>query len=96
MKDKTPEAVLEDAERWWSTSIIDIHPGEIDIRGYPIQELIGADQLPADDLVDGRAASFLLRVRPGFSKPRWSHRSTMAPMLRRSRFRGWQSLAAPN
>ena len=27
-----PEQILEDAERWWSTSIIDIHPGEIDIR----------------------------------------------------------------
>jgi len=46
MKDKPPEVVLEDAERWWSTSIIDIHPGEIDIRGYPIQELIGAVSFP--------------------------------------------------
>jgi citrate synthase len=32
---------IDDAEQWWSTSIIDIHPGEIDIRGYPIEQLIG-------------------------------------------------------
>ena len=38
--------ILEDAERWWSTSIIDVHPGEIHIRGYPIQELIGAISFP--------------------------------------------------
>ena len=40
------EQIVENAERWWSTSIIDIHPGEIDIRGYPIQELIGAISFP--------------------------------------------------
>lgn len=26
---------------WWKTQIIDIHPGSIDLRGYPVQELIG-------------------------------------------------------
>jgi citrate synthase len=41
-----PKQILEDAERWWSTSIIDIHPGEIDIRGYPIEQLIGAISFP--------------------------------------------------
>ena len=41
-----PKRILEDAERWWSTSIIDIHPGEIDIRGYPIEQLIGAISFP--------------------------------------------------
>lgn len=41
-----PEQILADAERWWSTSIIDIHPGEIDIRGYPIEQLIGAISFP--------------------------------------------------
>lgn len=41
-----PQAVIEDAQRWWSTSIIDIHPGEIDIRGYPIEQLIGAISFP--------------------------------------------------
>lgn len=40
------EDIVANAERWWSTSIIDIHPGEIDIRGYPIQELIGAISFP--------------------------------------------------
>jgi citrate synthase len=41
-----PQAVIDSAERWWSTSIIDIHPGEIDIRGYPIEQLIGAITFP--------------------------------------------------
>ena len=41
-----PRQVLDDAARWWSTSIIDVHPGEIDIRGYPIQELIGRISFP--------------------------------------------------
>jgi citrate synthase len=27
---------------WWATSISDIHPGVIKLRGYPIEELIGA------------------------------------------------------
>ena len=40
----TPTAyqLVKQATTWWSTAIIDIHPGEIVIRGYPIQELIGA------------------------------------------------------
>lgn len=41
MSSKTPEQIVDDAKAWWSTSIIDIKPNEIDIRGYPIQELIG-------------------------------------------------------
>jgi len=35
------DRLLQQATEWWSTSIIDIRPGEIVIRGYPIQELIG-------------------------------------------------------
>lgn len=41
MSEKSPEAILADAERWWTTSIIDIHPGEIAVRGYRIEDLIG-------------------------------------------------------
>jgi citrate synthase len=36
-----PEAVVDAASKWWSTAIVDIHPGEIKIRGYPIEDLIG-------------------------------------------------------
>ena len=46
MSEDRAQAVLEAAERWWTTSIVDIHPGEIDIRGYPIQDLIGAITFP--------------------------------------------------
>jgi len=34
------------AADYWSTSIIDIHPGSIKVRGFPIQELIGNVSFP--------------------------------------------------
>ncbi len=37
---------LDQASQWWSTSIIDIHPGEIRIRGHAIQDLIGRISFP--------------------------------------------------
>ncbi len=43
---KTAEERLQDASDWWSTSIIDIQPGRIGVRGYPIQELIGRIRFP--------------------------------------------------
>ena len=46
MTTKTPEETLADASAWWSTSIIDIHPGKIAMRGYPIEELIGTIRFP--------------------------------------------------
>jgi citrate synthase len=45
--DKSSEQILADASAWWDTSIIDIHPGQIAIRGYPIEELIGNVRFPA-------------------------------------------------
>ncbi|MEM7469714.1 MAG: citryl-CoA lyase [Pseudomonadota bacterium] len=35
-----------DVADWWETSIIDMEPGRIDIRGRPIQDLIGAISFP--------------------------------------------------
>jgi citrate synthase len=32
---------MSDVADWWSTAIIDMEPGRIDIRGHPIQSLIG-------------------------------------------------------
>lgn len=46
MTGKSSEDLLKDASDWWSTGIIDIHPGEIAIRGYAIQELIGRVRFP--------------------------------------------------
>ncbi|HZW21447.1 citryl-CoA lyase, partial [Noviherbaspirillum sp.] len=43
---KTAEQLLQETSAWWSTDIIDIHPGKIGIRGYPIQDLIGAVRFP--------------------------------------------------
>lgn len=43
---KTPEALLAEAKAWWTTGIIDIHPGKIAVRGFPIQDLIGRISFP--------------------------------------------------
>jgi citrate synthase len=40
------QALVDKAHAWWDTRIIDIHPGKIGIRGYPIQELIGNISFP--------------------------------------------------
>ncbi|MEL6677058.1 MAG: citryl-CoA lyase [Pseudomonadota bacterium] len=37
---------MSDVADWWRTSIIDMEPGRIDIRGTPIQELIGSVSFP--------------------------------------------------
>ena len=46
MSTKTPEELIDECGAWWDTSIIDIHPGKIAIRGYPIEELIGNVRFP--------------------------------------------------
>jgi len=43
---KSAEDLVADASAWWDTSIIDIHPGQIDIRGYPVEQLIGRVRFP--------------------------------------------------
>ena len=40
------DPLLDKARAWWTTEIIDIHPGQIGIRGYPIQDLIGRLTFP--------------------------------------------------
>ena len=40
------DQLLADASAWWDTSIIDIHPGKIAIRGYPVEQLIGRVRFP--------------------------------------------------
>lgn len=46
MSEKTPEELLAEAKAWWTTAIIDIHPGQIHVRGYAIQDLIGKLSFP--------------------------------------------------
>lgn len=46
MTDKKPEELIAAASAWWTTSIIDIHPGSIAMRGYAIQDLIGRVSFP--------------------------------------------------
>ncbi|MDY0908550.1 citryl-CoA lyase [Microbacterium sp. CFBP9034] len=41
MSDRSPEELLDEVHQWWQTDIIDVQPGSIDLRGYPVQELIG-------------------------------------------------------
>ena len=40
------QQMVDRAQAWWTTQIIDIHPGKIGIRGYPIQDLIGHVTFP--------------------------------------------------
>lgn len=46
MSAKTTETLIAEARAWWSTAIIDVRPGEIGVRGYPIEELIGRLRFP--------------------------------------------------
>ena len=41
MSGESAEDLVDEARKWWSTDIIDVQPGEIALRGYPIQELLG-------------------------------------------------------
>lgn len=41
-----PADLIEKATQWWSTEIIDMKPGVIRFRGYPIEQLIGAVSFP--------------------------------------------------
>lgn len=41
MSGESAEDLVAQARQWWSTGIIDVQPGEIALRGYPIQELLG-------------------------------------------------------
>ena len=43
---RPPDELLAACSAWWDTSIIDIHPGKIAIRGYPIEQLIGRVRFP--------------------------------------------------
>ena len=43
---KSNDELVQAASAWWTTEIIDIKPGEIAVRGYPIQELIGQLSFP--------------------------------------------------
>jgi len=44
--ERNPEQLLAEASAWWTTAIVDIHPGKIAMRGYPIEELIGNASFP--------------------------------------------------
>jgi citrate synthase len=46
MSAKSPEQVIEEASAWWTTDIVDIEPGRIRFRGYPVEELIGSVSFP--------------------------------------------------
>jgi citrate synthase len=42
MSSDDSDELINKAMAWWTTSIIDIHPGKIGVRGHPIQSLIGS------------------------------------------------------
>ena len=46
MTETSPADLIQRATQWWSTAIIDMKPGVIRFRGYPIEQLIGAISFP--------------------------------------------------
>jgi citrate synthase len=46
MTDPSPAELLQKATHWWSTEIIDMKPGVIRFRGFPIEQLIGRVSFP--------------------------------------------------
>jgi citrate synthase len=46
MTDQAPAGLLQKATEWWSTDIIDMKPGVIRFRGFPIEQLIGRVSFP--------------------------------------------------
>lgn len=46
MTDKFVSAERGKAQDWWSTEIIRMEPGQIELRGYPIEQLIGSISYP--------------------------------------------------
>jgi citrate synthase len=46
MTGQTSADLLQKATQWWSTDIIDMKPGVIRFRGFPIQQLIGRVTFP--------------------------------------------------
>lgn len=47
MSESSADDLIGQAHDWWSTSIIDVNPGSIAVRGYAIQDLIGNVTFPA-------------------------------------------------
>ena len=46
MASAQPAELIDKATQWWSTEIIDMKPGMIRFRGFPIEQLIGAVSFP--------------------------------------------------
>jgi citrate synthase len=46
MTDTNTADLLQKAKQWWSTEIIDMKPGIIRFRGFPIEQLIGRISFP--------------------------------------------------
>lgn len=46
MSDSKSADLLQKATQWWSTEIIDMKPGVIRFRGFPIEQLIGRVSFP--------------------------------------------------
>ena len=46
MTEQNPADLLSKATQWWSTEIIDMKPGVIRFRGFPIEQLIGRVSFP--------------------------------------------------
>ena len=93
MTTKDANELLARCSAWWDTSIIDIHPGKIAIRGYPIEELIGRVRFP--DMIWLMLRGELPRAgQSDLLEAALVPASTTDRTRRRSRSRAWRSPAA--
>ncbi|GIF01945.1 citryl-CoA lyase [Paractinoplanes rishiriensis] len=46
MTDERPEPTVQDVSDWWATSVSRIEPNRIELRGQPVQDLIGSISFP--------------------------------------------------
>ena len=76
--EKHPEELLAEAKAWWTTEIIDIHPGKIAVRGYAIQDLIGTISFPQMIWLMLRGELPSAGAGEDCWRPRWSLRSITA------------------
>ena len=61
---------MSDVSEWWSTSIIEMEPGSISLRGMPIENLIGVEGsmfLFASAIHNIAKRGAMVKIKPAFN-----------------------------
>ena len=80
---------MSDVADWWKTSIIDMEPGRIELRGQPIQDLIG--NISFHDMIWMMVRGDRpLTHSQNYLRPHWYPLSITGPKPPQSRRRAWR------